>query len=78
MPTPLIIPTDLWEEHDTTGSSLIWLVDDGAVVQEGDLVAELLVEKLTMELEAPATGRLRIIASPQNVVNRGDMVAMIV
>ena len=77
MGTPLIIPQDLWDEDDATGSTLIWLVEDGSQVAKGDLIAEVLVEKLTMELEAPASGTLRIHVEPEGVVNRGDLVASI-
>lgn len=77
MATRLIIPRDLWEEDDATGSTLIWLVEDGAQVSKGEMIAEVLVEKLTMELEAPASGTLRIHVEPEGVVNRGDHVASI-
>lgn len=77
MAVPLIIPQDLWDEDDATGSTMIWLVDDGAQVSKGELIAEVLVEKLTMELEAPAAGTLRIQVEPESVVNKGDTVGII-
>jgi pyruvate/2-oxoglutarate dehydrogenase complex dihydrolipoamide acyltransferase (E2) component len=77
MSTPVIIPADLWEEDDKTGSIVLWLYKDGASVKEGDLIAEVLVEKVTLELVAPATGTLRIRVEPEVVVNKGDEVAVI-
>jgi pyruvate/2-oxoglutarate dehydrogenase complex dihydrolipoamide acyltransferase (E2) component len=77
MARDVIIPTDMWAEDDKTGSIVIWLYKDGAAVKEGDLIAEVLVEKVTLELEAPATGILRIKVEPEVVVNKGDLVAII-
>lgn len=77
MSTDVIIPADLWDEDDKTGSIVLWLYADGASVKQGDLIAELLVEKVTLELEAPASGTLRIKVEPEVVVNKGDVVAVI-
>jgi pyruvate/2-oxoglutarate dehydrogenase complex dihydrolipoamide acyltransferase (E2) component len=35
------------------------------------------VEKVTLELEAPASGTLKIKVAPEVVVNKGDVVATI-
>lgn len=77
MATDVIIPADLWDEDDKTGSIVLWLYADGATVKQGDLIAEVLVEKVTLELEAPASGTLRIRVEPEVVVNKGDAVAII-
>ena len=77
MATDVIIPDDLWEEDSETGSTLLWVLDDGAAVAAGDVIAEVLVEKVTFELEAPASGTLRIRVEPESVVNRGELVAVI-
>jgi pyruvate/2-oxoglutarate dehydrogenase complex dihydrolipoamide acyltransferase (E2) component len=77
MSTPVIIPPDLWDEDGETGSTLLWHHPDGARVHEGQLLAEVLVEKVTLELVAPASGTLRIQVGPEAVVNRGDAVAVI-
>lgn len=77
MNTPVIIPADLWDEDDRTGSVVLWLYADGARVNKGDQIAEVLVEKVTLELEAPATGTLRIQVDSEVVVNKGDTVAII-
>ncbi|MFN7176340.1 MAG: biotin/lipoyl-containing protein [Thermaurantiacus sp.] len=77
MATEVSIPTDMWAEDEKTGSIVIWLYKDGAAVREGDLIAEVLVEKVTLELEAPASGTLRIRVEPEVVVHKGDVVAVI-
>lgn len=77
MATDVIIPEDLWDEDDPSGSTVIWLVEDGAPVRCGDLIAEILVEKVTLELAAAADGRLRILVEAESVVNKGDRIAVI-
>lgn len=77
MTTEVRIPADLWDEDDKTGSIVLWLYADGASVKQGDVIAEVLVEKVTLELEAPASGTLRIRVEPEVVVNKGDVVAVI-
>jgi pyruvate/2-oxoglutarate dehydrogenase complex dihydrolipoamide acyltransferase (E2) component len=77
MTTEVRIPADLWDEDDKTGSIVLWLYADGAQVKQGDVIAELLVEKVTLELEAPASGTLHIRVEPEVVVNKGDIVAVI-
>lgn len=77
MSTEVRVPMDLWAQDDQTGSIVVWLYADGAAVKEGDLIAEILVEKTTLELEAPATGTLRIRTEPEVVIEKGELVAVI-
>ena len=77
MASDVIIPSDLWDEDDPSGSTVIWLFDDGAQVRQGDVIAEILVEKVTLELEAPASGRLKVLVEAEGVVNKGDRIATI-
>jgi pyruvate/2-oxoglutarate dehydrogenase complex dihydrolipoamide acyltransferase (E2) component len=73
----LVIPQDLWEEGDLTGSISVWLYEDGARVQAGDILAEVMVEKATYELVAPLSGTLRIGIQPEVVITRGSVVGSI-
>lgn len=70
------VPRDLWEEE---GEAAItnWLADDGAQVHEGDLISEIMVEKIQYEIHAPADGRLRILKQINEVVGKGTLVACI-
>ncbi|MBT8446763.1 MAG: 2-oxo acid dehydrogenase subunit E2 [Gammaproteobacteria bacterium] len=47
-----------------TGKLLNWLVEEGAEVSKGDLLAEIETDKAIAELEAPATGRLVNVLVP--------------
>lgn len=41
-----------------------WLVDDGAAVTQGQPLYELESEKSVQEVEAPASGTLKIVVTP--------------
>ena len=45
------------------GIVLAWLVADGAEVRAGEPVVEVETDKATLEVEAPVSGRLRIVAA---------------
>lgn len=78
--TEVRVPLDLWAEDDTVdgrAESIVWLFPDGAAVIEGELIAEILVEKATLELYAPASGTLRIGVEAEAAVDRGQLVASI-
>ena len=52
-----------------------WLVPDGAKVEEGQLIYVLESEKSAQEIEAPASGTLRIYAEPGSVYAVGSHLA---
>ncbi|HEY8706483.1 MAG TPA: lipoyl domain-containing protein [Burkholderiaceae bacterium] len=72
----MVVPLDAWD-GSTEASVSVWFFEDGQVVQPGVLLAELMVEKATVEICAPAGGRLHIRAPAESVVRKGDVLAMI-
>lgn len=76
--TEVRVPLDMWAEEGQTGSVVVWLFPDGAAVKEGEVIAEILVDKATMELQAPTSGILLINVEPEVVVDRGQLLANIV
>lgn len=54
-----------------------WMAADGESVQEGQPLYTLESEKSVEEIEAPASGRLRLIGEPGTVYQVGDVVAII-
>ncbi|MFC3282541.1 biotin/lipoyl-containing protein [Litchfieldella rifensis] len=74
MSTAITVPDALWE-GDSEGVITAWLVNDGAEVAQGDLVAEVMVEKAQYEIEAPAAGVLAITKQEDEVVEKGDTIA---
>jgi pyruvate/2-oxoglutarate dehydrogenase complex dihydrolipoamide acyltransferase (E2) component len=74
--TDITVPEDLWDTDDE-GVIFSWVYADGALVEQGRLVAELTVEKAQLELTAPASGRLRILAQAETVVRKGAVIGRI-
>jgi pyruvate/2-oxoglutarate dehydrogenase complex dihydrolipoamide acyltransferase (E2) component len=74
--TDITVPQDLWDSNDE-GVIFAWIYADGAVVEQGKLIAELTVEKAQLELTAPASGRLRILAPAETIVRKGTVIGRI-
>ena len=60
------------------GTIAEWLVPDGANVTEGQPIYVLEIEKSTMDVESPASGVLRQIASVGMAYKVGEIVGEIV
>lgn len=56
MSTSLTIPK--LQMSTTEGTLAEWLVDDGAIVEEGQPIYSLETDKSVQEIEAPESGRL--------------------
>ena len=72
----ITVPTNLWDE-DTDAVITSWLVSDGAQVKEGDLIAEIMVEKIQHEIRSPATGSIKISQPAEAVVSEGSVIGEI-
>lgn len=60
------------------GVLVTWLVEPGATVREGDLIAEVQVEKTSSELRAPAAGRMgSLLVGAGDVVRQGATIAVL-
>jgi acetoin:2,6-dichlorophenolindophenol oxidoreductase subunit alpha len=59
------------------GTVLRWLAADGATVRAGQPVVEVETDKATMEVEAPASGVLRIVAAAGALVSVNGVLAEI-
>ena len=70
------IPEDCWEE-DADGVISSWLYDDGDSVDAGDIVVEVMVEKVMHELEAPASGTLKQLAEEEQTVSKGAIIGRV-
>ena len=74
--TDITVAEDLWDTDDE-GVIFAWVYADGALVQQGKLIAELTVEKAQLELNSPASGRLRILVPAETVVRKGAVIGRI-
>ncbi len=76
MPTNVIMPA--LELAQETGKVLHWLKSPGDTVTKGEPLVEIETDKITVEIEAPASGVLRdVTASAGDVVPVGKTIALI-
>src|SRR5438034_186664 len=77
MPTNVIMPA--LELAQETGKILRWIKSPGDSVVKGEPLLEIETDKVTVEIEAPASGVLRdVTASVGDVVPVGKTIAVIV
>ncbi len=74
--TDITVPEDLWDTEDE-GVILTWIYANGAPVEKGNVLAELMVEKAQLEITAPVSGKLTILAPPDTVVRKGAVIGKI-
>ena len=76
MPTNVIMPA--LELAQETGKVLRWLKSPGESVSKGEPIVEIETDKVTVEIEAPASGVLRnVTARAGDVVPVGQTIAVI-
>jgi len=75
MSTQILLPKIGFSMNEGTFTE--WLVADGAQVTEGQALYALETEKATEEVEAPASGTLKIIAEPGRLYKIGDVLGEI-
>jgi pyruvate/2-oxoglutarate dehydrogenase complex dihydrolipoamide acyltransferase (E2) component len=66
----------MWGES-LEGVVVTWIYQNGATVAAGQPIAEIMVEKAQLELVAPSSGRLTILAVPETVIGRDQVVGRI-
>ncbi len=77
MPTNVIMPA--LELAQETGKVLRWLKSPGDTVRKGESIVEIETDKVTVEIEAPASGILSdVTARAGDVVPVGQAIALIV
>lgn len=61
----------------TEGTIAEWLTEDGAQVEQGAPLYSIESDKSVQEIEAPASGRLRILAQPGTSLPVGTVLGVI-
>lgn len=77
MTVEVIFP--VMSQEDPTGEGVIgtWFAHDGETVTEGQLIAEVQVDKVSADVEAPASGILRHLVAEERVCHQGAVIARI-
>lgn len=72
---PIQVPADFSTDDEV--ELVLWLVEDGARVELGDVVAELATAKAEVEVESPAHGVVRRAAAPGDLVQPGGVIGVV-
>ena len=71
----VLFPKLSQEQPDAEGVLATWFVSDGDQVASGQLLGEVMVEKVSGEVTAPASGRVRLLVSEDQTVRQGEVIA---
>jgi pyruvate/2-oxoglutarate dehydrogenase complex dihydrolipoamide acyltransferase (E2) component len=78
--TDLTLDAQAWQDIDPATEALVdkWLVAEGGVVRSGQTLAQMVLVKASLELVAPAAGRIEKILVPAGqTFARGKPVAVL-
>jgi pyruvate/2-oxoglutarate dehydrogenase complex dihydrolipoamide acyltransferase (E2) component len=70
------VPEDLWD-NDDEGTLSVWFYENGARVEQGAVVAQLMLEKAQMDVESPASGTLYVEVPEETPVRKGQVIARV-
>lgn len=70
------VDPSLWNE-DQEGVLVTWLFGQGSTVESGAVVAEVMLEKVEMEVVAPASGTLTILVEADGTVTGETVIGQI-
>ncbi len=65
------------EEPTAEGVLATWFVSDGDQVASGQLLGEVMVEKVSGEVVAPTSGRVRLLVGEDETARQGDIIAQV-
>lgn len=64
-------------DTEKTGVVATWFSRDGETVAAGQVIAELQVDKVSYDVEAPTAGVLRTLVAEEAEVAQGERIAVI-
>lgn len=65
------------KDPNAEGVLSTWFVADGDQVGDGQLLGEVMVEKVSGEVLAPAAGRVALLAGEEQAVHQGEVIARV-
>ncbi|GGD57508.1 lipoyl domain-containing protein [Croceicoccus mobilis] len=74
--TAVVVPADLWDDGSTAVLGT-WLFSDGEQVTEGAIIAEVMRDKASYEIAAPASGTLRTHVAEDDEIALGAAIGTI-
>jgi pyruvate/2-oxoglutarate dehydrogenase complex dihydrolipoamide acyltransferase (E2) component len=73
----ILFPTMSKDDPEAEGVVSTWFVSDGDQVEEGELLAEVAVDKVDMEILAPHGGTVTILVAEDQAVAQNKPIATI-
>ena len=73
----VVFPSLSKDDPDAEGVVATWFVDDGAAVSEGQLIAEVAVDKVDVEVVAPGGGTVHIVVGEGQAARQGTVIATV-
>jgi pyruvate/2-oxoglutarate dehydrogenase complex dihydrolipoamide acyltransferase (E2) component len=66
-------------EQDPTAEGVLatWFVSDGDQVANGQLLGEVMVDKVSGEVLAPAAGQVCLLVAEEQAARQGDVIARV-
>ncbi|HET7763165.1 MAG TPA: lipoyl domain-containing protein [Phycicoccus sp.] len=73
------VPFPVMSQADPAAVGVLatWYVRDGEAVGDGQLIAEVQMDKVDMDVTAPAAGTIRLSAAEGDEVAQGTVIAVI-
>jgi pyruvate/2-oxoglutarate dehydrogenase complex dihydrolipoamide acyltransferase (E2) component len=65
------------EDPNAEGVLATWFVSDGEQVAGGQLLGEVMVDKVSGEVVAPAAGHVRLLVAEDQAARQGDVIAQV-
>lgn len=60
-----------------TGIIVRWYKAEGDQVKAGEEIAEAMIEKITIQVQAPSTGRLKVLKRENEEIKEGEVIGFI-
>lgn len=71
----IIVPNEVLENDDCVVQE--WWFDDGEIVEEGIVIVDVMVAKVSIEVPAPASGRLTILLQAEEEIGESGLIGKI-
>ncbi len=75
--TEVMFPSLSKDRPTAEGVVSTWFVTEGQSVSEGQLLAEVQVDKVSVEVPAPVGGIVHLVVAEDEAVNQGSAIATI-
>lgn len=73
----VLFPIISQKDPKAEGTVATWFVENGATVTEGELIAEVAVDKVDMEINAPSAGILTHLVEEGAIITQQSVIASI-